>query len=172
MLLLIFLFGLLAFGILGRVVVTLLVVIGAFVSLGLLTAAFSVVAWLLSRWPVPDPRHTGSLLALLPLLLLGLVLLRLSPGFGSLLLALVAVATVVAFVPRTGRASLCAASTVRTATSSACRSMKPSRCSTAPAGALPDKQAWRNLNAASAPRGRIEIAGGNFSPRDAAPHGA
>jgi predicted lysophospholipase L1 biosynthesis ABC-type transport system permease subunit len=98
------LFGLLAFGILGSLAVTLAVMIGTGVVLGLLTASFSLVAWLLGRWPVPDPRRIGTLLALLPLLLVGAALLRLSPGFGALVLALVAAAALVAALPKAGRA--------------------------------------------------------------------
>jgi predicted lysophospholipase L1 biosynthesis ABC-type transport system permease subunit len=102
--LLIMLFALLAFGILGSLAVTLEVVLSTGVVLGLLTAGFSLVAWLLSHWRVPDHRHAGSLLALLPLLLVGVVLLRLSPGFGALVLVLVAAAALVAVLPKAGRA--------------------------------------------------------------------
>jgi predicted lysophospholipase L1 biosynthesis ABC-type transport system permease subunit len=102
--LLIMLFGLLAFGILGSLPVTLLVVLGAGVVLGLLTVGFSLVAWLLSRWRVPDLRHPGTLLPYPPVLLVGMVLLRLSPGFGALVLVLVGAALLVAVLPKAGRA--------------------------------------------------------------------
>jgi len=104
LLLLSVLFFLLALGILGNLMVALAVVVGAGLALGLLTAFFSLVAGIISHWPVPSLHRSASLLALVPFLLIGLLLLRLSAGFGALLLALVAVALLVAFLPRAARA--------------------------------------------------------------------
>ena len=98
------LFFLLALGILGNLMVALAVVVGAGLALGLLTAFFSLVAGIISHWPVPSLRRGVSLLALVPFLLIGLLLLHLSAGFGALLLALVAAALVVAFLPRAAQA--------------------------------------------------------------------
>src|SRR6185437_10934680 len=98
------LFFLLALGILGNLTVALAVVLGAGLALGLLTALFSLVAGVISHWPTPNLRRGVSLLALVPFLLIGLLLLRLSTGFGVLLLALVAAALLVAFLPRAARA--------------------------------------------------------------------
>jgi len=81
-------------------------VLGAGVALGLLAAVFALVAWIISRWPVPSVRRVGSLLALLPFLLTGLLLLWLAPGFGLLLLALVAIGVIVAVLPRAARAEV------------------------------------------------------------------
>ncbi|HET9980698.1 MAG TPA: FtsX-like permease family protein, partial [Ktedonobacterales bacterium] len=100
------LFFLLALSILGNLLIALAVVLGAGVALGLLAAFFALVAWIISRWPVPSVRRVGSLLALLPFLLIGLLLLRLAPGFGVLLLALVAIAVIVAILPRAARAEI------------------------------------------------------------------
>lgn len=98
------LFGLLALSILGNLVVTVAVVLGSLIALGLLSAGFALLAWLVSRWPVPDPRRFGSLVALVPILIIALLLLRFSPAFGVLLLVLVAVAGVVAVLPTSARA--------------------------------------------------------------------
>ncbi|HEX6544049.1 MAG TPA: FtsX-like permease family protein [Ktedonobacterales bacterium] len=100
------LFFLLALGILENVVVTLAVVLGTAIILGLLSIVFSLVATILSHWPVPSLRRAGSLLALAPFLLLGMLLLRLAPGFGLLLLALVAIALVIACLPAAARAEV------------------------------------------------------------------
>ncbi|HEU4784749.1 MAG TPA: FtsX-like permease family protein [Ktedonobacterales bacterium] len=98
------LFFLLALSILGNLAVALAVVLGAGLALGLLTAFFALVAGIISHWPTPDLRRGVSLLALVPFLLIGLLLLRLSAGFGVLLLALVAAGLLVAFLPRTAQA--------------------------------------------------------------------
>jgi putative ABC transport system permease protein len=98
------LFFLLALSILGNLTVALAVVLGAGLALGLLTAFFSLVAGVISHWPVPSLRRGVSLLALVPFLLIGLLLLRLSTGFGVLLLALVAAGLLVAFLPRAAQA--------------------------------------------------------------------
>jgi predicted lysophospholipase L1 biosynthesis ABC-type transport system permease subunit len=105
-LLLLALFFLLALGILGNLLVAAAVVLGAGVALGLLAAVFALAAWIIGRWPVPNVKRAGSLLALLPFLIAGLLLLRLAPGFGVLLLALVASALVVAVLPRAARAEV------------------------------------------------------------------
>ncbi len=100
------LFFLLALSILGSVPITLVVVLGAGAVLGLLTALFALISWGISRWPIPNLRRVGSLLALTPFLLIGLLLLRLSPGFGALLLALVAMGALVAVLPAAARAEI------------------------------------------------------------------
>ena len=100
------LFFLLALSILGNLLIALAVVLGAGVALGLLTALFALVAWIISRWPVPNLKRIGSLLAPTPFLLLGLLLLRLAPGFGVLLLALVAIGAIVAILPGAARAEI------------------------------------------------------------------
>jgi predicted lysophospholipase L1 biosynthesis ABC-type transport system permease subunit len=99
-------FALLAWSILGNLTITLAVVLGAGILLGLLTMMFSLAAWIISHWPVPNWRHIGSLLALIPALLLGLLLLRLSPGFGALLLVIVALGVLVALLPTPIRAEI------------------------------------------------------------------
>ena len=100
------LFFLLALSILGNVAITLAVVLGAGAVLGLLTALFALIAWGISRWPIPNPRRVGSLLALAPFLLIGLLLVRLSPGFGALLLALAGMGALVAVLPASARAEI------------------------------------------------------------------
>ena len=105
-LLLSILFFLLALSILGNLLTALVVVLGAGVALGLLATFFALVTWIISRWPVPNVRRAGSLLPLLPILLVGLLLLRLAPGFGVLLLALVAIGVVVAVLPGAARAEI------------------------------------------------------------------
>ncbi len=100
------LFFLLALSILGNVAITLAVVLGAGAVLGLLTALFALIAWGISRWPIPNLRRVGSLLALAPFLLVGLLLARLSPGFGALLLALVVMGGLVAVLPASARAEI------------------------------------------------------------------
>ena len=82
-LLLLALFFLLALSILGNLVVAAAVVLGAGAALGLLAAAFALAAWIIGRWPVPSMNRAGSLLALLPFLIAGLLLPRLAPGFGG-----------------------------------------------------------------------------------------
>ncbi|HEY1389536.1 MAG TPA: FtsX-like permease family protein [Ktedonobacterales bacterium] len=98
------LFFLLALGILGNLTVALAVVLGVGLALGLLTAFFSLVAGIISHWPTPSLRRGVSLLALVPFLLIGLLLLRLSTGFGVLLLALVVIGLLVAVLPRAAQA--------------------------------------------------------------------
>ncbi|HEU5347137.1 MAG TPA: FtsX-like permease family protein [Ktedonobacterales bacterium] len=100
------LFVLLALGILGNVTVTMAVVLGAVIVLGLLAVIFSLIATVLSHWPVPSARRVGSLLALVPFLLFGAALLRLAPGFGLLLLVLLALALLIAFLPASVRAQV------------------------------------------------------------------
>ena len=53
------LFFLLALSILGNVAITLAVVLGAGAVLGLLTALFALIAWGISRWPIPNLRRVG-----------------------------------------------------------------------------------------------------------------
>jgi predicted lysophospholipase L1 biosynthesis ABC-type transport system permease subunit len=100
------LFFMLALGILGNLGVTAAVVTGGTVVLLLLTGLFAVVAWALSSWPVPNVHKPGSLLPLVPLLLTGLALLRVSAGFGALLLAVVVSGMVVAALPRSAQAGI------------------------------------------------------------------
>lgn len=103
LLLLCALFFLLALSILGNLAVTLLVVLGSSLVLGLLTLVFSLISTIISHWPVPNVRRVGSLLALVPFLLAGLLLLRISAGFGLLLLAFTFAGVLVAFLPAVAR---------------------------------------------------------------------
>jgi predicted lysophospholipase L1 biosynthesis ABC-type transport system permease subunit len=100
------LYFLLSVGILGNAVVALVVVGGAGLLLGLLTAAFAALAWLLSHLPVPDALRWWwlPLLGLPSLLALG-VSWR-APSFGVPLLALVLCWLFVACLPRAARASV------------------------------------------------------------------
>ena len=100
------LFFALALSILGSFRVTVAVVGASGVALALLAGVFTVVASVISVWPVPSPRHVGSLLALVPPLLMGLVLLRVAAGFGALLLLAVAGGVLVALLPRSARAAV------------------------------------------------------------------
>ncbi len=84
------LFFLLALAILRNVLLAVAVVLGAAILLGLLTAAFSGLAWLLSLFPVVD-RYRGPyllLLALLVLLAAGGIWLALPVGIALLILTL------------------------------------------------------------------------------------
>ena len=100
------LFFALALSILGSFRVTVAVVVASGLVLALLAGVFTVVASLISVWPVPSLRRAGSLLALVPPLLVGLVLLRVAAGFGALLLLAVAGGVLVALLPRSARAAV------------------------------------------------------------------
>jgi predicted lysophospholipase L1 biosynthesis ABC-type transport system permease subunit len=106
LLLLGFLFFLLATAVLGNPLLAAAVVAGAGLLLILATFLFAGLAWLLSRFPVPDRLRWWYALLIVVGLALALLVLRLSPGFGVLMAALVLTAVLIVALPRPEKASI------------------------------------------------------------------
>ncbi len=100
------LFFLLSLAILRNALLAAAVVIGAALLLGALTATFSGLAWLLSRFPVVDRFRGGYLVLLALLALLALGGIWLAPPVGMALLVLTFGALIVPLLSRNSRARL------------------------------------------------------------------
>jgi putative ABC transport system permease protein len=103
LLLLGFLFFLLATAILGNPLLAAAVVAGAGLLLILATFLFAGLAWLISRLPVLDRLRWWYAALLLFGLAFAATLIRLSPGFGVLVAALVVAGVVVVALPRSAK---------------------------------------------------------------------
>jgi putative ABC transport system permease protein len=103
LLLLGFLFFLLAAAILGNPLLAAAVVAGAGLLLILATFLFAGLAWLISRLPVLDSLRWWYAALLVVGLAFAAAVIRLSPGFGALVAALVVAGVVVVALPRSAK---------------------------------------------------------------------
>ena len=100
------LFYLLAEGILGNYIVAGYVVGGTAAALVVLSLLFGMLVWLLSRYPIPERVTWWYALLMLVALAGGAALTYYFPGFGALVLGLVALGMVVVVLPRTWKANV------------------------------------------------------------------
>ncbi|WIG58437.1 MAG: hypothetical protein OJF49_001183 [Ktedonobacterales bacterium] len=100
------LFFLLALSILRNPLLAFGVVAGAGLLLSLLTFCFAGLAWLLSKFTVPNGLRWGYLALVALALLVGAALLRFSPGLGVLLLILGLCGTAALLLPRGAKADI------------------------------------------------------------------
>ncbi|MGZ3673698.1 MAG: ABC transporter permease, partial [Ktedonobacterales bacterium] len=104
--LLVALFFVLALSILRNPIVTASVVGGAGLFLLLLSAFFTLIVFLISRFPVVESFRWWYALLVLVALALGAGVTYLAPGFGVLVLALAVLCLAVLFLPRTARSNV------------------------------------------------------------------
>ncbi|MGZ3582944.1 MAG: ABC transporter permease [Ktedonobacterales bacterium] len=104
--LLVALFFALALSILRNPIVTASVVGGAGLFLLLLSAFFTLIVFLISRFPVVESFRWWYALLVLVALALGAGVTYLAPGFGVLVLALAVLCLAVLFLPRTARSNV------------------------------------------------------------------
>ncbi len=102
-LLLVALFFALALSILRNPIITASVVGGAGIFLLLLSAFFTLIVFLISRFPVVESFRWWYALLVLAALGLGAGLTYLAPGFGILVLAIAVLCLAILFLPRTAR---------------------------------------------------------------------
>ncbi len=101
-----FLFFLLAAAIMNSVVWSLGVVYGSLIVLGLLSLGFALVVWIISMLPVPERATRGYLLLVTGAVLAAAVLTVVAPGFGALVLFATLMGYLVVFLPRTWKANI------------------------------------------------------------------
>jgi len=99
------LFFVLAYVILGNLVVALGAIIGTGVLLGVLAGVFFLLVWIVSHFPVPERETWWYGLISLISLSLGVFLVIKAPAFGALVLTLAVLITILPFLPRTGKAN-------------------------------------------------------------------
>jgi putative ABC transport system permease protein len=101
-----FLFFLLAAAIMNDLLWSLGVVYGSLIVLGLLSLGFALVVWVISLLPVPE-RATGKYLLLVTVAVLAAAVLTVvAPGFGALVLLATVMGYVVLFLPPTWKATI------------------------------------------------------------------
>lgn len=101
-----FLFFLLAAAIMNSVIWSLGVVYGSLIVLGLLSLGFALVIWIISLLPVPERSTRGYLLLVTGAVIAAAVLTIVAPGFGVLVLFATLMGYVVVFLPRTWKANV------------------------------------------------------------------
>ena len=101
-----FLFFLLAAAIMDSFIWSLGVVYGSLIVLGLLSLGFALVVWVISMLPVPEHATRSYLLLVTGAVLVAAVLTILAPGFGALVLLATLMGYVVVFLPRTWKANV------------------------------------------------------------------
>ncbi len=101
-----FLFFLLAAAIMDSIVWSLGVVYGSLVVLGLLSLGFALVVWVISLLPVPERATRGYLLLVTGAVIAAAILTVIAPGFGALVLFAALMGYVVVFLPRTWKANV------------------------------------------------------------------
>ncbi len=97
------LFFVLALSILQNVLVALAVIAGTAIIMALMTGAFTALAWLISRLPVPEARHVLTFVPLALVTLVAIPLVKVAPGFGIAVLFAAAIGWIVALLPRPAR---------------------------------------------------------------------
>ncbi len=143
-----FLFFLLALAILGNLLLAVAVVIATSILLGLLTGAFSGLAWLLSQFPVAERYGGRYLLLLAGLALLAAGAIWLAPPVGLALVLLSLSALIVPLLPVPARRA-CGS---RCATSAVPRRAAPRRCWHSSSASSLSVWGWRS---ARAPKARL-----------------
>ncbi len=104
--LLTFLFFLLAAAIMNSVIWSAGVVYGSLIVLGLLSLGFAVVVLVVSKLPVPERATPGFLLLVTLAVAAAVIMTIIAPGFGALLLLAAVLGYIVAFLPRTWKANV------------------------------------------------------------------
>jgi putative ABC transport system permease protein len=101
-----FLFFLLAAAIMKSIIWSLGVVYGSLIVLGLLSLGFALVVWVISLLPVPERATRNYLLLVTGAVLVAALLTAAAPGFGVLVLFATLMGYVVVFLPRTWKANV------------------------------------------------------------------
>ncbi len=101
-----FLFFLLAAAIMNSIIWSLGVVYGSLIVLGLLSLGFALVVWIISSLPVPERASPGHLLLVTGAVIVAAILTIAAPGFGVLVLFAALMGYVTVFLPRTWKANI------------------------------------------------------------------
>ncbi len=101
-----FLFFLLAAAIMNSVIWSLGVVYGSLVVMGLLSLGFALVVWIISMLPVPERATRGYLLLVTGAVIGAAILTVVAPGFGVLVLIATLMGYIVVFLPRPWKANI------------------------------------------------------------------